>query len=101
MLSLHSKFDYLIIDTPPALSVTDAVLLSRLADSTLLVVRPGVTSKAALRRVCEVMAQVDARLMGMVLNAADSAEPDQYYYYGGRHRGYYDESSVVTSANLD
>lgn len=101
LASLHSKFDYLIIDTPPALSVTDAVLLSKLADSTLLVVRPGVTSKAALRRVCEVMAQVDARMMGMVLNAADSAEPDQYYYYGGRHRGYYDESSVVTSANLD
>jgi len=97
--ALEPKFDYLIIDTPPVLSVTDAVLLSKLADSTVLVIRAGVTSKAALRRVCDVLDHVDARTIGMVLNAADAHEPDQYYY-GGRYGRYYDDSSVVTTPNL-
>jgi len=97
LLSLGPKFDYMIIDTPPVLSVTDAVLLSKVVDSTLLVIRAGVTGKIALRRVYEVLAHVDARVMGVILNAANSTEPD-HYYYGGRYHDYYDESSATTAA---
>ena len=100
LASLDPQFDYIIIDTPPALSVTDAVLLSKLADSTLLVIRAGVTSKAALRRVYDVLAQVDAHIMGVILNAADFHEPDAYYY-GSRYRGYYDDSTPVRTAHLE
>ena len=100
LTSVDSQFDYIIIDTPPALSVTDAVLLSKLADSTLLVVRAGVTGKAALRRVYEVLAQVDAHIMGVILNGADFNEPDRYYY-GKRYRGYYDDSTPVRTATLE
>lgn len=82
------------------LSVTDAVLVSKLADSTLLVIRAGVTGKAALRRVYDVLAHVDARVMGVILNAADFTEPDRYYY-GGRYGGYYDDSTPVTTAHLE
>ena len=99
LAALESKFDYIIIDTPPVLSVTDAVLLSKLADATVLVIRAGATSKAALRRACDVLSQVDARTIGLVLNACDAHEPDQYYY-GGRYRSYYDDSSVVSTSNL-
>ena len=98
LVSLKSRFDYVIIDTPPALSVTDSVLLSSLADSALLVVRSGVTSKAALRRVCDVLAHVDARMMGVVLNAADAVESDRYYY-GDRYHSYYDDSTSVTTTH--
>ena len=100
LASLSSEFDYVIIDTPPVLSVTDAVLLSKLADSTLLVIRAGMTSKAALRRAYDVLAQVDAHIMGVILNAADFTEPDRYYY-GTRYRGYYDDSTPVRTANLE
>ncbi len=100
LANLSSQFDYLIIDTPPVLSVTDAVLVSKLADSTLLVIRAGVTGKAALRRVYDVLAHVDARVMGVILNAADFTEPDRYYY-GGRYGGYYDDSTPVTTAHLE
>ncbi len=86
------KFDHIIIDTPPVLNVTDAVLLSALADSTVLVIRSGVTGKAALRRVHEVLTHVGARMTGVVLNAADSTEPDRYYY-GNRYRDYYDDAA--------
>ena len=99
LADLDADFDYVIIDTPPVLSVTDAVLLSKLVDSTLLVIRAGMTSKAALHRVYEVLAHVDAHVMGVILNAADSTEPDRYYY-GGRHHGYYDESTPARTASL-
>ena len=98
LVNLKSRFDYVIVDTPPALSVTDSVLLSSLADSALLVVRAGVTSKAALRRVCDVLAHVDARIMGVVLNAADAVESDRYYY-GDRYHSYYDDSTTVTTTH--
>jgi capsular exopolysaccharide synthesis family protein len=101
LATLSSQFDYIIIDTPPVLSVTDAVLLSKLADSTVLVIRAGVTSKAALRRVHEVLTHVDAHMMGVILNAADATDPDRHYYYGGRYRDYYDDSTAVKIASLE
>jgi len=94
LTTLGAKFDHIILDTPPVLNVTDAVLLSALADYTVLVIRSGVTSKAALRRVHEVLSHVNARILGVVLNAADSTEPDRYYY-GNRYRDYYDDSAQV------
>jgi Mrp family chromosome partitioning ATPase len=94
---LEPQFDHIIIDTPPVLSVTDAALLSALADSTLIVVRAGTTSRAALRRVHDVLSHVDARIMGVILNAADLNEPDMYYY-GSRYGSYYQEAEQVETA---
>jgi len=96
LAKLSANFDYVIIDTPPVLTVTDAVLLSKVADSTLLVIRAGMTDKAALRRVCDVLAHVDARIVGVILNAADANDPD-HYYYGGGYGKYYHESEAVTT----
>jgi polysaccharide biosynthesis transport protein len=82
--NLEPEFDYIVIDTPPVLSVTDAALLSALADSTLLVIRAGMTSRLALRRVHDVLAHVDARIMGVILNATDNGHG--YGGYGGYYR---------------
>jgi len=79
--NLEPQFDHIIIDTPPVLSVTDAALLSAMADSTLLVIRAGKTSRVALRRVHEVLAHVDARIMGVIFNATDGHLHDGYYRY--------------------
>src|ERR1700722_3431947 len=94
---LEPQFDHIIIDTPPVLSVTDAALMSALADSTLLVIRAGVTSRAALRRVHDVLSHVDARIMGVILNAADFTEPDMYHY-GSRYGSYYNDSEQIETA---
>ena len=96
--SLEPEFDHIIIDTPPVLSVTDACLLSALADSTLFVIRAGVTSRAALKRAHEMLAHVDARIMGVILNAADFTEPD-LYYYGNRYGNYYHDSEPTKTAH--
>jgi succinoglycan biosynthesis transport protein ExoP len=91
----RNEFDHIIIDTPPCLSVTDAVVLSPEADRVILVARSGKTTKAALRRACDLLLQVNARIMGIVLNALDLRSGDAYYYtYGNLYARYYDEASL-------
>jgi exopolysaccharide transport family protein len=77
----REQFDHIVIDTPPVLSVTDAALLSIEADTCLIVVRAASTTKGALRRTCDKLRQVNARVMGAVLNAVDLRSSDGYYYY--------------------
>jgi capsular exopolysaccharide synthesis family protein len=94
---LEPEFDHIIIDTPPVLSVTDAALLSAVSDSTVFVIRAGVTSRAALRRAHEVLTHVDARIMGAILNGADFTEPDRYSY-GSRYGSYYSDNELAKTA---
>jgi Mrp family chromosome partitioning ATPase len=88
----RDSYDHVIIDTPPCLSVTDAVLLSPEVDRVILVARSGQTTKAGLRRACDVLLQVNARVMGVVLNALNRRSGEGYYYqygYGGRYANRY------------
>ncbi len=96
----RNEFDHIIIDTPPCLSVTDAVVLSPEADRVILVARSGQTTKPALRRACGLLLQVNAKVMGIVLNALNLHSADGYYYsYGGRYaQRYYDEGSLQDGA---
>jgi polysaccharide biosynthesis transport protein len=71
LIRWRNEFDHVIIDTPPCLSFTDAVLLSREVDGVLLVARWGQTSKAALRRASDLLLQVNASMLGVVLNGYD------------------------------
>jgi polysaccharide biosynthesis transport protein len=89
-------YDYVIIDTPPALTVTDAVVLSPEVDAVLMVVRSGQTTKDAVRRTRDTLYQVNARIMGIVVNAVDLHSPDLYYYnyYSRRGRAYYNDGSA-------
>jgi succinoglycan biosynthesis transport protein ExoP len=75
----RKEFDHIVIDTPPVLAVTDAVLLSPEADGVVMVVRSGVTEKQALRRALEILAHVNAKVTGVVMNAVD-IQNDGYYY---------------------
>ena len=86
------QFDHVIIDSPPVLVVSDAVRLSVGADSVILVVRSGYTPQDAFARAQEVLMQVNAAVMGVVLNAADLASPELSYY---SQYGYYSSSSQV------
>jgi succinoglycan biosynthesis transport protein ExoP len=92
----REEYDHVIIDTPPALSVTDPVILSVEADSIILVIRSGKTTKDALRRAGELLWQVNARVMGIVVNGIDLGSPDHYYYYYGAKAGggYYDTEAA-------
>ena len=94
LAELRDQYDHIIVDTPPTLSVTDAVVLSTRADAVVLVIRSGQTTKPALRRSRDILAQVNARVSGVLLNAVDLDSPDYYYYYeyqGKYGQRYYDE----------
>jgi succinoglycan biosynthesis transport protein ExoP len=78
---LRGQYDHIVVDTPPTLSVTDAVVLSPRADAIVLVIRSGHTTKQALRRSRDILTQVNAKVSGVLLNAVDLSSPDYYYYY--------------------
>jgi succinoglycan biosynthesis transport protein ExoP len=85
----REEYDHVIIDSPPVISVTDAVLLSVQADATLLVIRSGQTTSAHVRRTCNLLQSVNANVLGVIVNAADLTSPDYYYYdYRSKYRYY-------------
>ncbi len=81
LTELRSKFKFIVIDTPPIMAATDAVILSVKADGVLLVVRSGETPKEAFIRTRDLLVGVKCHLLGVVLNAVDSHAPDYYYSY--------------------
>jgi len=66
--ALRAKFDLVLIDSPPVLPVTDAMLLSKDADGTLMVVAADQTRRAELRHATEKLAQVNGTVLGTILN---------------------------------
>jgi len=102
LVQLRGQFDHIVMDTPPALSVTDAVILSTLVDRVILVIRSGQTTKQALRRARDILLQVNAHVCGVLLNAVDLDSPDYYNYYEYRERyshGYYREDHTNEQAS--
>jgi capsular exopolysaccharide synthesis family protein len=98
---LRKEYRFIVIDSPPIIAATDAVILSVLADGVLLVVRSGETPKAAFTRARELLASVKSRLLGVVLNAVDSSSPDYYYsyrYYPYRYEEKKSKSASVSSS---
>ncbi len=87
------EYDHIIIDSPPVISVTDAVLLSVKTDAVVVVVRYGQTTTGALRRTRDLLFHVRANILGLVVNAADLTSPDYYYYYYGSKYGYYGDKN--------
>ena len=80
MDQLTKLFDWIIIDSPPVLPLADTSVWSRLADGILLVARQGTTKKRALQRGLEAIDH--QKLIGTLLNSAQSAaHSDNYYYY--------------------
>jgi succinoglycan biosynthesis transport protein ExoP len=85
---LRDAFDLVLIDSPPVLPVTDAMVLSKDADATLLVVAAFRTSAGDVLRAAEKLGQVDARVVGVVLNEA-TRQGAGYYAAGYGRPGYY------------
>ena len=74
-------YDYVIIDTPPLLAATDAQVLARIADATLLVVDPKQSKRRQIVEAKKRLDNVGARLLGTVMNKLKLTEGNNYYYY--------------------
>jgi succinoglycan biosynthesis transport protein ExoP len=90
----------LIIDSPPVLPFTDAAVLTKVTDTTLLVVRANSTRMDKLERALQALRTVDARIAGAVLNMVPGKGSDMDYYgYYGKERQSRD--GVQSTASLD
>jgi len=95
MAQIEATADLVLFDTPPVLAVTDAVILAGAVDGVILVADVGRTKRAALKQSAERLAQVDANLVGVILNRAAIADSGYYAYrYYARDE---DEAGVAVS----
>ena len=85
---LRGWADYVIVDTPPVLSVTDAAVVSALVDATIVVVAVGETRMNAIAQTLERLSAVGARILGLVLNGVSSKSNGYYGYYGYYYPAY-------------
>ncbi len=86
---LENRFDRIIIDSPPVAVVADAVVISTRVAGTLMILKAGVTSRDVAKRAVRALTDVNARILGAVLNDLDLSNQKygQYYYY--YRYGYY------------
>jgi capsular exopolysaccharide synthesis family protein len=80
-------FKHIIIDSPPVASFTDGVLIASQVDGVLLVVQGGKTSRQVARRTRQLLGDIGAKIIGVVLNKIDVRSHDYYYRYDG-HKEY-------------
>jgi tyrosine-protein kinase Etk/Wzc len=88
---LKNNFDVILFDSPPIIAVTDAAILCSRVDGVFLVVSAGSTNKDAIVRARSLLDNVNARVLGALLNnveiggAFSSSYYDYYHYYQGGH----------------
>ena len=104
--NLRSRYDIIILDTPPVNMVVDAAVLAPMTDGVLFVVRANESERGAVMQAVNQLEYAKARILGFVLNGVDYAQSSygysrwQYkkYGYGARGRNPYAESSEEASA---
>jgi Mrp family chromosome partitioning ATPase len=74
----EQHYDYLILDTPPVLTVVDTTLIADVVDGVVVVVRSGATPKSALQKALGLLPR--PKLVGTVLNGATVPRSDYYYH---------------------
>jgi capsular exopolysaccharide synthesis family protein len=92
---LQEHYDYILIDSPPVMPVSDAVLLSTMVDGVVLVVKGQETPKQLVKETCARLGLARAKILGVVLNGVNMRNGDYAYYY--RHySSYYHQGEAET-----
>ena len=86
--ALAAKFDHVIVDSPPVLGFADAAIISSAIDGVILVAAGGKTPKETLQHAKEALQQVNAKILGVVINRVD-IQKSYYGYYYYRYHYYY------------
>ncbi len=86
---LQDHFTHIVVDSPPIASFTDGVLIASMVDGVILVVHAGKSSRQVVRRSRQLLQDLGAKILGVVLNNISLRGQDNYYYY----QSYYDRAS--------
>jgi capsular exopolysaccharide synthesis family protein len=96
---LRGRYKHVIIDSPPAISFTDAAILSTLVDGVVIVAMAGKSSIHLMRRFKHRLGNIGARIYGVVLNGIKAGSME-YDYYGTGYYEYYAKSDADTSTPM-
>ncbi len=92
--AFKEKFDFIVLDTPPLISVSDALVISKIVDASLVVVRFAKTSYEMMNHGMKQLEGIDAKLIGAVINEVDERKSGHYYYlYNKEYYQYYSSDS--------
>jgi capsular exopolysaccharide synthesis family protein len=99
-LLLAAGFDHVVVDSPPVLAVADPGIMAGRMEAVVMVARIGDTGRDALGHAARKLAQVNAKIVGGVLNRIDVDQQSYYggYYYGKRYQKYYGEPEPAPEA---
>ncbi len=78
---LKERFDYIIIDTPPAVGAVDIQIIGSMVDGVLLVIRSSYVKMSVVRNVVKQLERNNIRIIGAILNGVKKTDKDYYYYY--------------------
>ncbi len=84
---MTQRADIVLVDSPPVLPVTDAVVLAREVDAVLLIATAGETRRVTLQQSVGALRQVSANIIGIILNRVSTVRGGYYYYY--QYSGHY------------
>lgn len=90
---LKKRFDVLIIDTPPVMPATDALLAASYTDGVAMVIRGGLINREMLKRTVEQLRGARANVVGVALNRIDVKKEGYYKYYNKYYPTYYGEKN--------
>jgi len=99
MSSLAEHFDWVIVDTPPVMAVTDSAIVGHIANGVLFVIGAEMTSRYAAQRALEQLQHARAKFVGAVLNRVDLQHNGYYYsqYYRREYTDYYASTPKVST----
>ena len=99
MDDISKLYDHVVFDSPPIAVVTDAAILSKMVDGTVLVVKSLKTTRDAASHAVSLLKDIDATILGAVLNNINlaSRKYGQYYYYHRNQYCYSDEPNTASS----
>ena len=93
---LQNHYTHIVIDSPPITSFTDGVLIASMVDGVILVVHSGKSSRQVVKRTLQLLVDVGARILGVVLNNVNLRSQDNYHYYQTYyHRNTYNTDDKV------
>src|SRR5262249_12414000 len=95
---LETRFDLIILDSPPLQPVTDAVVLSKHTDGVILVVRSGKTLRDEVKRSARQLRNVGGTIIGVIVNEFNASSRDGYYYGYYNYGGYRETPDKSASA---
>jgi polysaccharide biosynthesis transport protein len=93
---LKTRFDWVIVDTPPVLAMADTPVLAQFVDGVVLVLAAEATTRPSIQRSMDQLTSVGGHILGAVLNKVDLRRNSYYYshYYGEYYRSYYAEATT-------